>query len=361
MAERGFTTPAAAKELGITSDQFLRLAKARDLEPVGSHTNPGDRYVPECALWSAKDLGRLKRTNDLKAMAKKEKDNESAAAGQAVPEDTSKTSAVDIYLGSHGGRTRSYLSKLEKLGWEGKVAAQVFRAQKASSRAKAYKGGLTNVSYSDLAYDAKAKAISRLCELLAEDPTRMTWGWKEDPSEDYAPWVLYVELPNGQVSFHSRERMTGPNFVGKWDEAYDSDLRILQFCDNAFGYDGPVRDFVPPSRRTKWQKIEEEQRQKEKERWQKLQERQQRIAESELNADRLMELAESIASEVDLPKFSNSLCERLVRIIEDGMGDGATEVDVLASIRREIVRTLDLQKKNRVRPRKRKKQKSSVT
>lgn len=348
MAGREFSTRAAAKELGITSDQFCSLAKKRDLKPVGSYANPHDRHEPECSLWSAKDLGRLKRTNDLKAMANKKKDNRLGNARQAEPENASKTSAVDIYLGSCGGRTRSYLSKLEKLGFEGKVAAQLFRAQKASSKAKLYMGGLTNVSYSTLAYDAKAKALSRLCELLVDDLTGVTWGWQEDLSEDYALWVLYVELPNGQVSFHSPERMTGPSFVGKWDGDHESDRRILQFCDDVFGYDGPVRNFERPSRTTKWQRREEEQRQKELEDWRKFQDRQQRIAQSDLNTDCHMKRAKSVASEVDLPKFSNSLCERLIRIIEDGMVDAATEFDVLASIRREIVRTLDLQKKNRV-------------
>lgn len=63
-----FTTPQAAQLLGITSAQFRRLVNKRGLAPTDTYTNPHYRSGPDCPLWTAKDIGRLKRTNDLKAI-----------------------------------------------------------------------------------------------------------------------------------------------------------------------------------------------------------------------------------------------------------------------------------------------------
>lgn len=68
MNVKEFSTPEAADSLGITPAQFRRLAKKRQLIPSGYYTNPHYRSGPECPKWSAKDLGRLKRTKDLQSI-----------------------------------------------------------------------------------------------------------------------------------------------------------------------------------------------------------------------------------------------------------------------------------------------------
>jgi hypothetical protein len=49
--------------------------------------------------------------------------------------------ARQVYHGSNGGATRSFCVRLEKCGQLGRIAAALFRAQKASARAKVYHGG----------------------------------------------------------------------------------------------------------------------------------------------------------------------------------------------------------------------------
>ncbi len=46
---------------------------------------------------------------------------------------STKTTARSLYHGSHGGKPRSYLCRLEKEGHLGCIAAQLFRTQKASA------------------------------------------------------------------------------------------------------------------------------------------------------------------------------------------------------------------------------------
>ncbi len=143
--------------------------------------------------------------------------------------------ARSVYDGSNGGATRSFCCQLEKKGRAGKLAAGLFRVQKASSRAKQYKGGIDTkggkVRYRDLAYRRKEVCMAKLCELLEMDGHGMTWGWKKDPSQAHADQVLYVEIPQGQVSFHSPERYAGPEYRRDWDGAHQSEKRIIQFCD----------------------------------------------------------------------------------------------------------------------------------
>ena len=73
--------------------------------------------------------------------------------------------------------------------------------------------------------------MRRLCGVL-QTTHRRRWGWKADPGQDFAPWVLYVELPQGQVSFHSLERGEGPDYPSDWDQQYESESRILTYCDS---------------------------------------------------------------------------------------------------------------------------------
>ncbi len=146
-------------------------------------------------------------------------------------------SASDIYYGSNGAATRSFLRQLESTGQLGRIAAQLFRAQKASSRAKKYRGGIrrsngSRTSYRSLSYDRKGESLDRLCQLLDADDCGLQWGWGLDEKQPHNKHVLYVELPQGQVSFHSAERYAGPEYLGEWDGEHGSETRIIEFCDS---------------------------------------------------------------------------------------------------------------------------------
>ena len=158
--------------------------------------------------------------------------------------------ARTVFDGSDGTATRLFCTKLERSGLLGRIAAQLFRVQKASSRAKKYRGGIqrsdgTRQSYSDLAYERKDACIERLCDLLEANFCGLNWGWKEDPKESFAKNVLYVELPTGQVSFHAITRHAGPDFEGDWDGTDLSVKRIVEFCQSVF--EGTILDQVDPA------------------------------------------------------------------------------------------------------------------
>jgi hypothetical protein len=58
--------------------------------------------------------------------------------------------------------------------------------------------------------------------------------------------VLYVELQTGQVSFHSSERMMGPDFTKEWDgRKLEGPPRICRWVASLLetqdaGHDGPA-------------------------------------------------------------------------------------------------------------------------
>jgi len=138
------------------------------------------------------------------------------------------------YNASDSTLTRRVLKELESLGQLGRIAAALFRAQKASTRAKQYRGGTAyGRSYTDLAYARKENSLRSLCDLLSQDAAGLTWGWGEDSKQDFARQVLYVDLPAGQVSFHSMDRHNGPDYACEWDGVSGvSQVRILQLCDD---------------------------------------------------------------------------------------------------------------------------------
>lgn len=127
---------------------------------------------------------------------------------------------VRIYDGSDGDATKALYHELEAIGPVGAVAINLFRAQKCSARAKVYHGGVPGQgSYRDMAYERKEWSMANLCKVLGAHAAELgiLWGWKVDPVQPFHTWVLYVEMPTGQVSFHTRARGKGPDFTGEWD------------------------------------------------------------------------------------------------------------------------------------------------
>jgi hypothetical protein len=161
-----------------------------------------------------------------------------AASGGSVQGRSRRMKAVEVFAGSDGEATKRFYAALEREGHRGIVAVNLFRAQKCSTRAKVYRGGIRGRgSYKAMAYDRKNWSLSELCKALSAhgDVLGITYGWKQDPATLFGEdpsWVLYVDLPeDGQVSFHARSRGEGPEYAGEWDQQHGSQTRILQFCD----------------------------------------------------------------------------------------------------------------------------------
>jgi hypothetical protein len=135
---------------------------------------------------------------------------------------------LQTYRGSDGERTKALYERLSALGPGGLVAVELFRAQKASERAKVYRRG----SHRGAAYDRKEWAMGRLCEALAlhAEQLGLSWGWGLDEEQPVHRHVLYVDLPTGQASFHTAVRAIGPDYPGAWDgQRGQSPDRILRY------------------------------------------------------------------------------------------------------------------------------------
>jgi hypothetical protein len=123
-----------------------------------------------------------------------------------------------IYKGSDGEATKRLYAALDACGPLGQLATALFRAQKCSERAKVYRGG----GYRGKAYDRKSWSMGIVCALLTEhgEALGIKWGWKQDGRVVFGErpsWVLYVDTPEGQISFHSPNRGSGPEYAGEWD------------------------------------------------------------------------------------------------------------------------------------------------
>lgn len=145
-----------------------------------------------------------------------------------------KVRAAEVYAGSDGEQTKRYYAQLVTFGPIGVLAMNLFRAQKCSARAKVYRGGNALGSYRDKAYQRKNWSMKNLVEVLLSHDKELSivWGWKKDSNSPYCPWVLYIDLPQGQVSFHTDSRLRGPDYHGDWDGRQLSCDRILAFCES---------------------------------------------------------------------------------------------------------------------------------
>ncbi len=143
----------------------------------------------------------------------------------------------EIYDGSDGAATTAYYARLKSMGTAGEVGMNLFRAQKSSARAKVYRGGVKTGNgkrrFKDMAYERKEWSMSNLCDILDKEAHDLgiPYGWKKDPHALMYKWVFYVDIPTGQVSFHTATRGKGPDYFGEWDGVGMSAERIMAFCD----------------------------------------------------------------------------------------------------------------------------------
>jgi hypothetical protein len=144
---------------------------------------------------------------------------------------------LSVYAGSDGDATKALYQRLTDRGPLGGIAAGLLRAQKNSARAKVYRGR----RYRDVAYDRKQWALGLLTEELERHGDRLgiRWGWGDDPEQSVHRAVLYVDLPTGQVSFHSDHRGDGPDYPDQWDGIRGVALdRIIRFAARMLRADG---------------------------------------------------------------------------------------------------------------------------
>lgn len=144
--------------------------------------------------------------------------------------------AIEVYSGSDGALTTRFYQELGKHGASGLLAINLFRAHKCSARAKVYRGspGRGQRSYRAMAYERKDWSIRQLVDVLMRhgEALGITWGWKHDPAQEFHCWILYLDLPAGQASYHVASRGHGPAYAGEWDGKHLSCERILAFCDS---------------------------------------------------------------------------------------------------------------------------------
>ena len=134
-----------------------------------------------------------------------------------------------VYAGSDGDITRALYDRLTALGPAGIIATNLFRAKKTSSRAKVYR----RRAHKERSYDTKQWAMGNLARVLTEhaEALDISWGWANDPEQAFHAIVLYVDLPTGQVSFHTNVRGIGPDYHGHWDGMRGTAAdRILRWC-----------------------------------------------------------------------------------------------------------------------------------
>lgn len=98
-----------------------------------------------------------------------------------------------------------------------------------------YKSGRSRAK----AYDTKDWSIGQLADALVShaEALGISWGWGRDEKAINFENVLYVDVPGaGQVSFHTRYRLAGPDYEKPWDGATGTaPERIIRFAEAVLG------------------------------------------------------------------------------------------------------------------------------
>ena len=162
----------------------------------------------------------------------------------------------EIYNGSDGAATQALYDRLATFGAIGQIALNLFRASKCSGRAKVYRGR----GFKGDAYDRKNWSLENLNKALLEhaEILGLEWGWGKDDRQPVHNKVLYIDLPTGQVSFHSSTHFNSPVvYPGAWDGSGDSENRIIQFVKLVI--DASEHTCVAAARRNRVEAVQQEQ------------------------------------------------------------------------------------------------------
>lgn len=150
-----------------------------------------------------------------------------------------------VYAGSSGEATTALYNRLEQLGLVGVVAINLFRACKASERAKVYRGR----GYRGAAYAKKQWSLDNVAGGMTAHATKLgiVWGWGYDAKAVNFEHVLYVDLPTGQCSFHTDARGQGPDYPCQWDGLREQSAdRIVRWCARLLGASAAETPPAPP-------------------------------------------------------------------------------------------------------------------
>lgn len=140
-----------------------------------------------------------------------------------------------VYDGRDGDATKRLYAELEQLGPTGVIAVNLLRASKTSEAAKRYRGGDKYGSYRSQAYSRKQWSMENLARALVThgESLSISWGWGRDLQQEFHQWVLYIDLPTGQVSFHTAARGVGPDYFGQWDGVRGTGaIRIIRWASS---------------------------------------------------------------------------------------------------------------------------------
>ena len=141
--------------------------------------------------------------------------------------------AQSVFNQQNGDVTIAYYATMNTKGIEGQLSVALFRAQKRSTAAKNYR----NRKFTRGAYEVKNWSLSEVCRILGAMQAfdmAPAWGWKRDPNTPGFTQVLYVDLPIGQCSFHSADRLSGPDYCGEWAPGAGSAAAIIAYCDSVW-------------------------------------------------------------------------------------------------------------------------------
>lgn len=73
-------------------------------------------------------------------------------------------------------------------------------------------------------YQEKSRSLEAACAIASE--ASIVYGWSHVSGR--VPWVVYFDLPTGQVSFHSDKRGPGPDYNKNWDGQRDEVHRRIE-------------------------------------------------------------------------------------------------------------------------------------
>ncbi len=220
---------------GLWRDISSAIRQVWNLESaIAEIESKAEEKIAELRAAIRKSIGKINQETDLsqfdgealvEAKQMLREQAEKAAKRKATKERAKQyelMSVEEIFDGSDGTATRWLHRRLDKLG--GTIAKLCLLAQKSSERAKKY----GRSKYRDMSYDRKGEGLEQLCaELSKQDQIR--WGWGVDGNGPHCN-VLYVDLPVGQVSWHSSDRYEGPDYPDEWDGLRASHDRVIEYA-----------------------------------------------------------------------------------------------------------------------------------
>ena len=142
---------------------------------------------------------------------------------------------VKAFYGYDAMAIQDVKARLKAGGLKGELADLLFEAERTDLNAGVCRTtpACSWTSRHRRKWDRWIRALKALVSFLDRSASQLGihWGWQEHENQTGPFWVVFIDLPTGQVFYSAPERLTDHQYEGSMEWSESNEIPIFEFCE----------------------------------------------------------------------------------------------------------------------------------